>query len=129
LESDLDRTGEEDECFSSKRVTDLLNEVKDRESFLAFVNALAADHDESERLEKLYPSNPYGSGHLGWENGSIGTFLDAMARWAEDINQVTKVDFPRKVPGKDLQFSFIWARSTNDWDASLKLHTIRHWRS
>ena len=55
----------------------LADNVKDRESFLDFVDALASDFAVEKKIEASRPSNPYGRGALGWENGSIDTFLDA----------------------------------------------------
>lgn len=40
------------------------------------------DFAEERLLEETSPSSPYGPGALGWENGSIDTFLDAAAAWA-----------------------------------------------
>ena len=62
----------------------MLDKVDSKQSFLEFVSALSADWFKEEELEKHSPSNPYGPGALGWENGSIGSFLDAMQAWASD---------------------------------------------
>jgi hypothetical protein len=59
----------------------LANEVHDEESFLRFVNALAADWFEEQEMEKEKPTSPYAPGALGWENGTIGAFLDAAVGW------------------------------------------------
>lgn len=56
---------------------DLAENVKDRKSFLDFVDALASDFAAERTIEASQPSRPYGPGALGWENGSIDTFLDA----------------------------------------------------
>jgi hypothetical protein len=62
----------------------LLDRVNSKETFLEFVAALRDDW-EAERAEgKATPSSPYGPGARGWENGSIGAFLDAMHAWADD---------------------------------------------
>ena len=58
------------------------DKVNSKETFLEFVRALAADRADEVKLEKTLPSNPYGTGALGWENGSIEAFLDAMQAWA-----------------------------------------------
>ncbi len=62
----------------------LAENVKDRESFLDFVDALAADFAAEERIERSRPSVPYGPGALGWENGSIDSFLDACTAAVRD---------------------------------------------
>lgn len=61
----------------------LLEQVRDRESFFVFVRALAEDWEDEVQKEKLSPSSPYGRGANGWENGSIGAYLEAALRWAE----------------------------------------------
>ena len=60
----------------------MADSVNSKQSFLEFVSALSADWFKETELEKKSPSSPYGSGALGWENGSIGSFLDAMQAWA-----------------------------------------------
>ena len=62
----------------------MADKVNSKQSFLEFVSALSADWFNEEKLEKQKPSSPYGAGVLGWENGSIGSFLDAMQRWTSD---------------------------------------------
>jgi hypothetical protein len=63
---------------------ELLKRVENRDTFLEFVAALAADRADEVAKEKARPSNPYGQGANGWENGTIEAFLDAALRWAED---------------------------------------------
>ena len=60
----------------------LADEVYDEPSFVAFLASLASDWDDSERKEAMKPSSPYGATANGWENGSIGSFLDAASAWA-----------------------------------------------
>jgi len=62
----------------------LLENVKDRESFLVFVKALAADREEAIKLEAENPSSPYGPDAKGWENTSIEHYLESAAAWTED---------------------------------------------
>ena len=57
----------------------LLDTVKDEATFIAFVDALGADFLEETTLESAVPSNPYGSGALGWENGTVDGFLERGA--------------------------------------------------
>lgn len=57
--------------------------VHDRESFLAFVAALAADRRAAVAAEKESPSSPYGPDAGGWENLTIEDFLEAAIAWAE----------------------------------------------
>jgi hypothetical protein len=61
-----------------------LEAVVDRDSFLAFVKALAADREDEVAKEKEQPSSPWGAGANGWEHGTIEGFLDAAVACAED---------------------------------------------
>lgn len=58
-----------------------IERVIDEQTLLEFIALLAADWDEEREIEQERPSAPYGAGALGWENGSIGAFLDAGYRW------------------------------------------------
>jgi hypothetical protein len=57
--------------------------VHDRESFLAFVAALAADRRGSVAAEEVEPGSPYSPAAGGWENVTIEDFLEAALAWAE----------------------------------------------
>ena len=63
---------------------DLLENVVDRESFLAFVRALIADrrHDVRQRTER--PIDAAGPGPNGWENDTIEDYLESAVACAED---------------------------------------------
>lgn len=63
------------------RVTpeDYIENVVDEMSFLNFLNVLSEDWETSAEIEKKTPSPPYGSFALGWQNGTIGMFLEAAA--------------------------------------------------
>ena len=71
-----------------------LDTVIDIPSLLSFMNHLRADWDNSQELEKLSPSNPYSANHLGWENVTIGRFLESAESWAVDSDLATKVVNP-----------------------------------
>ena len=64
-------------------VSELLDGVKDIESFLVFARALAADRAASAAQEKTNRSSPYGSDANGWENTTIESFLESAIAWAE----------------------------------------------
>src|ERR1041385_1752821 len=66
----------------------LLEAVHDRSSFLAFVAALAKDRREEVEIERTMPSPPCGPGARGWQNGSIESFLERAAAWAEAVHQL-----------------------------------------
>ena len=53
------------------------------------------DFAEERLLEEASPSSPYGPGALGWENGSIDTFLDAAAAWATASSRSSPVSASR----------------------------------
>jgi hypothetical protein len=62
----------------------LLDSVADERSFLQFLEALATDWKDEQQKEHTNPSSPYGPGPNGWENDTIGEYLDAAVRWGED---------------------------------------------
>ena len=62
----------------------ILEAVCDEDSFLIFLNALARDRADEVKKEAAEPSNPYGPGANGWQNGTIEAFLDAASAWGED---------------------------------------------
>jgi hypothetical protein len=65
----------------TSRLEAILNSVNDEQSFLQFLQALAEDWEDEQQKELAHPSSPYGSGANGWENGTIGAYLDAAGRW------------------------------------------------
>ncbi|WP_348944289.1 hypothetical protein ABHF33_12660 [Chitinibacter sp. FCG-7] len=65
-------------------VSELLDQVTDSETFLAFVRALAADRTESVTKEKS--SCSYAPDPNGWENTNIDSFLEGAISWAEASN-------------------------------------------
>jgi hypothetical protein len=58
-------------------VFQLLEQVRDRESFLAFARALAAERERAEQLERAEPDRYQLGGALDWQNGSIASFIQA----------------------------------------------------
>jgi hypothetical protein len=66
----------------AKDLYQLADAVHDEQSFIEFVTALSADWEEEQELESKSPSSPYASGVLGWENGTIGAFLERAGSWA-----------------------------------------------
>ena len=67
-----------------KDLDKLVEQVNNRESFLLFVKALIEDRELEVAEEKKNPSPPYGSGLMGWENGSIEDYLESSVAWTED---------------------------------------------
>jgi hypothetical protein len=68
---------------------DLLATVNSRETFLAFVRALAADKREETTKERAHPSNLWGPGANGWEHDRIESYLEAALAWGESTNAET----------------------------------------
>ena len=55
----------------------LLDDVCDRESFIAFVQALAGERELAQEIERDNPDRYIVDGALGWMNGDIPQFLGA----------------------------------------------------
>jgi hypothetical protein len=66
------------------RSFELLEQVKGRDSFLAFVKALAEERELAEKMEREDPGKYRFGGALGWESGSISSFLGAALARVED---------------------------------------------
>jgi hypothetical protein len=62
----------------------ILEAVNDEPTFVAFIEALGADFREERAIEAVTPSSAYGTGALGWENGTIDGFLESAVAWAMD---------------------------------------------
>lgn len=60
--------------------------VNDPASFLAFARALAADRAASVASEKMASRSPRRPEAGGWENTTIGSFLEGASDWAESTN-------------------------------------------
>lgn len=56
---------------------DFLDKVKDEKTFLKFLLILSMDWEKEQEIEERNPSSPYSSGAMGWENGTIGAFLES----------------------------------------------------
>jgi hypothetical protein len=56
---------------------ELLDEVRDRGSFIAFVRALAKERQEAEEIERASPDRLTLDGAHGWKNPDIASFLYA----------------------------------------------------
>lgn len=66
----------------SDRLYEALEAVHDETSFVTFLSALCADWEDEREKESRAASRPYAPGANGWENGTIGQYLDAAVRWA-----------------------------------------------
>ena len=63
---------------------ELLRRVHDRESFVAFVNALAAEREDAERIERENPQSYMVDGAHNWKNADIASFLYAALDYFEE---------------------------------------------
>jgi hypothetical protein len=62
----------------------LLNDVHDRDTFLAFVRALAAERENAELVERSEPTRYCIDGADGWKNGDIASYLYACLDYFEN---------------------------------------------
>jgi len=69
------------------KMLEAVEEKNDRATFLAFVHALAEDWEDSAEKERTSPSHFAGPGANGWENGTLGRFLESAAAWAEATSE------------------------------------------
>ena len=59
----------------------LLERVTDRDSFIAFVEALAAERADAAEIERANPQTYIVDGAHNWKNGDIDGFLSAALRY------------------------------------------------
>jgi hypothetical protein len=60
---------------------ELRQAVRDRESFIAFVEAFAAERERAEELERTNPTRYELGGALDWQNSDISSFLYAALQY------------------------------------------------
>jgi hypothetical protein len=63
---------------------ELLEQVRDRETFVLFVKALIADRRRADAELKENPEKHRWTNVLGWENGTVVAYLDAAVQCFED---------------------------------------------
>lgn len=68
---------------------DVLKDVKDEISLISFLESLKKDWQEGLNREELNKSSTFGTSPKGWENGSIGQFLEAAIAYAKDTSKET----------------------------------------
>ena len=61
---------------------EVLQSVRDEETFIEFLEALRDDREASVEQEKLKPSSPFEPDAGGWENTTIERFFDSAVAWA-----------------------------------------------
>ncbi|MGS0893988.1 DUF7660 family protein [Burkholderia stagnalis] len=65
------------------RLQDALERVVDERSLVHFLRVLGHDWNTERRLEADALQSPYAGAALGWENRTIGEYLEGMVDWAE----------------------------------------------
>lgn len=83
---------------------ELLDGVVDRDSFIAFVEALAAGRQQAEKLEREDPVRYQLGGAKNWENGDISSFLYA----ALDYFSEKPFHRPEEVPSWKMLADFLY---------------------
>ncbi len=76
--------------FVSDHLDELLDAVCDERTLLIYIDALAIDWEHGARADAADRPSPYGPGANGWENGTIGSFLEAGAAWARDAAHLVR---------------------------------------
>lgn len=59
----------------------LLERVNDRQSLITFIEALVAERESAEELEREHPNRYQMGGALDWQNSDISMFLDGACQF------------------------------------------------
>jgi hypothetical protein len=83
---------------------DLIDEVRDRDSFIAFVNALAKEREDAARIERENPDVYVVDGAHDWKNADIASYLFAC------LDYFTEKPFhtPDAEPNWRMFAEFLW---------------------
>ena len=68
---------------------EMAERVDSRDSFLRFVQALAADAEAADAESKRTADGKINLSPRGWENGRVAAFLGAMSAWASGNSGMT----------------------------------------
>ena len=82
---------------------EMADRVTDRVTFLKFVDALAMDAQAADKEPMKTSDNKINLSPDGWENGTIATFLSAMAAWTADNS---RTNGPARLPEEPSWRSF-----------------------
>jgi hypothetical protein len=85
-------------------LAELRPKVTDRDSFLAFVTALAAEREEAERMERDEPKRYQLGGANDWQNSTISSFLGAALVYF----QPTSLRKPDDTPSWKMMADFLY---------------------
>jgi hypothetical protein len=64
-------------------LSDYLDNVKDKETFIVFVRALAEEREQAQKLEREDPVRYQLGGALDWQNSDIASYLWAALEYFE----------------------------------------------
>ena len=78
------------ELSGNPKVVELLENVRDRESFVAFVQSLIEEREQAEKLENERPEYWKCGGALAWQNSSISSYLGAALSCVEDSESLAE---------------------------------------
>ena len=67
-------------------LSDLLEQVHDRESFFTFVRSLVHDRRAAVHARGVAAAGTHALDRHEWENETIEAYLEAALAWAEDSN-------------------------------------------
>lgn len=87
-----------------KRPEELLAIVNDRDSFIAFVEALAAEREAAAAIERANQDMYVIDGPNNWKNADIASFLYAALDYFED----KPLHKPEVVPSWQMFAHFLW---------------------
>ncbi len=59
----------------------LIDKVKDKETFIQFLDALILDRQDAENLERDNPTKYQWDGANNWQNSSISSFLESASMY------------------------------------------------
>ena len=93
-----------DRGFGLSQIYELLEQVQDRDSFLAFVHALADERERAAILERQEPIRFSLGGAFDWQNGDIESYLRA----ASDYFTERPLSSPETEPSWRMFADFLW---------------------
>jgi hypothetical protein len=83
---------------------DLLEDVRDRDTFVAFVHALATERESAQQLERNDPTRYCLGGAHDWQSGDIPSFLYAACEYFTE----RPLSPPETEPSWRMFADFLW---------------------
>jgi hypothetical protein len=72
-------------------LSDYLDNVRDKDTFIVFVRALAEEREQAQQLEREDPVRYQLGGALDWQNGDIASYLWAALEYFDPHPDVEPV--------------------------------------